>query len=120
MTVNKLTSSQLHQLVVTTLEDHKAIDIKDFDVTHLTDVTDHIVVCTATSKRHALTLADKTSTIAKQQGEKPLSSESDNSSEWILIDFVDVVVHIMLAETREFYSLEKLWNMTESSRQQND
>jgi len=108
----------LLDIILQSLNDNKAIDVKSFDVSHLTDVTDHVIVCTATSKRHALTLADKASIIAKSNGEKPLSSEQDDSSEWILIDFVDVVVHIMLAEAREFYSLEKLWNITESSRQQ--
>ena len=118
MDANKLSSKALHQLVITALEDNKAIDIRSFDVTHLTDVTDSIVVCTSTSKRHALTLAEKVSVLAKQKGEQALSTEGDDDSAWILIDFVDVVVHIMLAETREFYSIEKLWNMTETSRQQ--
>ena len=111
-------TDQLLELILTTLDDHKAIDVKSFDVKHLTDVTDNVIICTATSKRHALTLSDKVSTIAKQNGEKPLSSENDDACEWVLIDFVDVVVHIMLASTREFYSIEKLWNMTESKRQQ--
>ncbi|MBV54072.1 MAG: ribosome silencing factor [Coxiellaceae bacterium] len=120
MNTNTLSSKALHELVVAALDDNKAIDIKSFDVTHLTDVTDSIVVCTSTSKRHALTLAEKVSLLAKQKGERALSTEGDENSEWILIDFVDVVVHIMLAETREFYSIEKLWNMTESSRQQHN
>ncbi len=118
METNTLSPQELHALIITALEDNKAIDIKSFDVTHLTDITDTIVVCTSTSKRHALTLAEKVSLLAKQQGERALSTEGDDNSEWILIDFVDVVVHIMLAETREFYSIEKLWNMTESSREQ--
>lgn len=116
MSTTPIHTDKLLSLILTTLDDHKAIDVKHFDVKHLTDVTDHVIVCTATSKRHALTLTDKVSTIAKQNGEKPLSSENDDSCEWMLIDFVDVVVHIMLANTREFYSIEKLWNMTESKR----
>ena len=79
-----------------------------------------MVVCTATSNRHAISVADKLITAVKAVGIRPFNSiEDQNETGWILVDLLDIVVHIMLAETREFYSLEKLWTVTEASRNTN-
>ncbi|HNB01738.1 MAG TPA: ribosome silencing factor [Nitrosomonas sp.] len=107
----------LLSLVENTLAAHKALDIKILDVSSLTDVMDTMVICTATSVRHAASMADKLIVAAKKIGVKPFNSiENQTDTGWILIDLLDVVVHIMLAEIREFYSLEKLWTVTEASR----
>ena len=108
----------IRALAVNTLDENKAINISNIDVTALTDVTDYLIICTATSTRHAKSLADKLLRTMKNQGIKPLGIEGEQQSEWILVDLQDVVVHIMLAEIREFYDLEKLWTMTEEMRQQ--
>ena len=106
----------LINLVTTTLDDHKAIDIKYIDVTDMTDIIDGMIIASGTSTRHVKSLADKVIEAAKKAGERPLGTEGENTGEWVLIDLTDIVVHIMLPEQREFYNLEKLWMATETLR----
>ena len=106
----------LHDLIINILNDNKAQSITDLDVTHLTDITDRVIICTATSQRHAKTLADKLLETSKKHQHPPLSHDTSSNSDWLLIDYADIVVHIMLKDAREFYSLEKLWNITALSR----
>ena len=113
-----MTSDSLKDLVVTTLDDNKAQEITAIDVRDLTQVTDYFVIATATSTRHAKSLADKVGQAAKAQNVMPLSTTGEEAGEWVLLDLQDVVVHIMLPEARQFYQLEKLWGMTEAIRQQ--
>lgn len=109
--------AQLSQLVVTTLDDNKAEDIVNIDISHLTSMADKMVLCTATSTRHAKALLDKVVRASREAGIRPIGTEGETSAEWILIDLTDVIVHIMLAEQREFYSLEKLWTVAEEFRE---
>ncbi len=94
------------------MEDAKAIDIKSLDVRNLTDITDYMIVATGTSDRHVKTISDRVLEFMTKQGWKPLGLEGDNAREWILVDYVDVVVHIMREQTRKHYDLESLWNET--------
>lgn len=109
-----MNSEQLLTLVQNTLEDSKGVDIAVMDVRKLTSIADYMVVASATSTRHAASMADKLSQAAKQHGAAPLSITGESDSEWVLIDLNDIIVHIMLADAREFYSLEKLWSVTET------
>jgi len=109
---------ELTQLVTTTLEDNKAQDVAELDVTSLTDAMDAMIVCTATSTRHAKSLATKVIQASKQSGVKPFGIEGEQFGEWVLIDLSDVIVHIMLKEQRELYQIEKLWMATENIRKQ--
>lgn len=111
MEVNSLT-----KLVTETLEDNKANDIQVLDVTALTDMTDRLIICSAISARHVDALRDKIVVTVKAEGHRPSCIDGESESGWILIDLQDVIVHIMLPETRDFYSLEKLWAMTETAR----
>ena len=112
-----MTSDALKNLVVTTLEDGKAVDAVALDVRTLTSIADAFVICTATSTRHAKSLGDKVIVAAKAAGVMPLNVEGVVAAEWILVDLQDIIVHILLAEQREFYQLEKLWNTAEAIRQ---
>lgn len=108
---------ELTELVIEIITGHKAQDIKVLDVSSLTDVMDIMIVCTATSIRHAASMADKLAEALRKIGIKPYNKVEDQTETgWILVDLLDIVVHIMLAETREFYSLEKLWTVTETQR----
>lgn len=108
---------ELTGMLVNALNDLKAKDIKVLDVSPLTNVTDKMIICTATSSRHAASLADKLVTAMKRMGVRPFNSiEDQTDTGWILVDLLSVVVHVMLSETREYYSLEKLWTVTEDSR----
>lgn len=116
---HSMKSGELVKIVVDTLNKHKGLQINDLDVTTLTDLVDHVIICSAISKRHASALADKAIRRAKESGVRPLGVEGDTEAEWILIDLYDVIVHIMLPEVRNFYSLEKLWDVAESARRHN-
>lgn len=110
----------LLNFIVKILEDNKAEDILNLDVRELTTITDWMIICSATSKRHAKALADHLVTKIKSEGIQPLGVEGENESEWVLVDLSDIVIHIMLPETRKFYSLEKLWNVTLKVREDVD
>ena len=100
---------QMCETVIASMEDAKGVDIKSLDVRNLTDITDYMIVATGTSDRHVKTISDRVLEFMTEQGWKPLGLEGDNAREWILVDYVDVVVHVMLPATRDFYELEKLW-----------
>jgi ribosome-associated protein len=99
----------LTRLVVDALDDHKAVNTVTLDVTGLTDVMDYLVITSGTSSRHVKSLADNVCMEAKKQGVRPLGVEGEAAGEWVLVDFGDVVVHVMLPATRDFYDLERLW-----------
>ena len=104
-------SVELVELVKNALEDTKARDVVVLDVRDMTGVTDYMVVASGTSNRHVKSLANNVIDEAKQQGVTPFGMEGDNVSEWVLVDFGDVVVHAMLPEARTFYDIERLWSV---------
>ncbi|MFU8798326.1 MAG: ribosome silencing factor [Gammaproteobacteria bacterium] len=100
----------LKNLIIKALEDLKGKNIIVLDVTELTPMTDIMIICTGTSNRHVKSLAKNVVERAKKRGEQPLGIEGEREGDWILIDLNSVVVHVMLAEVRTLYSLEKLWS----------
>ena len=102
-------AEQLKQLVLDALDDLKAVNTVSLDVTGLTDVMDYLIVTSGTSNRHVRSLADNVCMEAKKQGQRALGVEGEDAGEWVLVDFGDVVVHVMLPATRDFYDLERLW-----------
>lgn len=104
-----MNSEKLKQLVVDALEDLKGVDIKILDVTDRSSVTDILVIGSGNSTRQIKALADHVRDKAKEQGVIPLSVEGAPDSGWVLVDLGDVVVHVMLQDTRDYYNLEKLW-----------
>lgn len=103
-------SEQLKTLVIEQLEDLKAKDIKVLDVKELSSITDYMVICSGTSNRHVKSIAHNLVSEVKDRGLMPLGLEGDDVAEWVLVDLGDVVAHIMLPQTRDFYQLEKLWD----------
>lgn len=96
--------------LVNLLEDHKAKNITVLDVSKITDITDLMIICTGNSNRHVKTLAHYLVSAAKAKGMTLYGIEGEKEGEWILIDLVDAIIHIMLPQEREFYNLEKLWS----------
>lgn len=109
-------TEKLRDLVVSSLEDLKAIDIHTIDVSGQNPLTDLFVVASGTSSRHVKSMADKVVTRAKEGGLQPLGIEGYHQGDWVLVDLNDVIVHLMLPRTRAFYNLEKLWEVTEAQR----
>ncbi len=112
-TSNENTVDRLQAIVTAALEDVKGADIKVIDVHDLTSITDRMVIVSGTSSRHIKALADNVVLKARENGFTPLGVEGESDAGWILVDLVDVVVHIMMPDTREFYALEKLWSVGE-------
>ena len=102
-------AESLKSLVVEALEDLKAVNPVTLDVAGMTDVMDFLVIASGTSNRHVKSLANNVCMEAKKQGMRPLGVEAEGAGEWVLVDFGDVVVHVMLPATRDFYDLERLW-----------
>ena len=102
---------RLLKTVLTALEDMKAVDIRVIDVREQTSITDIMIIASGTSTRHVKAIADNVELEAKKIGARAMGVEGDKGSEWILVDLVDVVVHVMMPEVREFYALEKLWSV---------
>jgi len=101
--------ASLEKLVFDSLDDLKALDISVMDVSDKSSVTDRMIIATGTSSRHNKALLEKLVERAKRENILPLGVEGQNVSNWMLVDLGDVVVHIMTAEAREYYNLEKLW-----------
>ena len=93
------------------LVDLKAVDPVVLDVRGLSSVMDWLIVASGTSSRHVKSLADNVIMKARQQGVRPLGVEGERVGEWVLVDFGDVVVHVMQPAARSFYDLERLWSI---------
>ena len=100
---------RLLNIAVDAIDDLKGVDMIVIDVRDMTSITDRMVIVSGTSTRHAKAIAEHVALTAKQAGYPPLGVEGEQEAEWILIDLGDVVVHVMMPSTREFYALEKLW-----------
>ncbi|TLM79612.1 ribosome silencing factor [Microbulbifer harenosus] len=108
--------TDLKTIAVNALEDLKGQDITALDVSELSDVMETLIICTGTSNRQVKSLANNVVEDGKEAGFRPIGVEGMETGEWVLVDYGDVVVHVMQAETRRFYDLEKLWSMTPNTR----
>ncbi|MBI3896686.1 MAG: ribosome silencing factor [Gammaproteobacteria bacterium] len=102
-------TAQLRKYINDALEDAKAHDVINLDVRKVAEFTDYMIIVTGTSNRHVASVADKVLDKLTSRGRKPIGVEGMETGDWVLIDFGDVVVHVMRAPIREFYQLEKLW-----------
>jgi ribosome-associated protein len=99
---------QLRQ-AVQAVRDHKALDLNILDLKGICSFTDYFVICTGTSTRHTQAVCDAVVEELKKSGIKPTHVEGYNRAEWILVDYLNFVVHIFLESARHFYDLERLW-----------
>ena len=104
-------ANSLKQLVIEALEDIKGHDPVVLDVTRQTDIADYMVIVSGNTNRQVKALVDNVLEKAKAGGVEVLGVEGIESAEWVLIDLVDVIVHVMLPAIREFYDLESLWSV---------
>lgn len=113
---NKTKPGALTDIAVAALEDMKAVNVKVLDVRKLTDVTDTMIVATGTSDRHVKSIAGRVVERCRQAGHRPYGVEGEREGEWVLVDLQDLIVHVMLPRIREFYGLEKLWDLRPAAR----
>lgn len=91
------------------LDEHKGIEIVVLDMRKVSGFTDFMVLCTGRSEPHVRALADAVTDRLVERRVKPGHVEGKSAGHWILLDFLQLVVHIFTPETRSFYQLEKLW-----------
>jgi ribosome-associated protein len=106
----------LKAVVIDALADMKALEVKVLDVRGLTDVADCMVIASGTSDRHVRSVAQRVVERTKEAGFRPHGVEGQQDSDWVLIDLNEMIVHVMLPRVREFYGLEKLWDITATKR----
>ena len=106
----------LKTVVIDALADMKALEVKVLDVRGLTDVADFMVIASGTSDRHVRSVAQRVVERTKEAGFRPHGVEGQQDSDWVLIDLNEMIVHVMLPRVREFYGLEKLWDITATKR----
>lgn len=95
--------------IVKALYNKKAEDIKVIEITDLTIIADHFIITNGNSTTQTRALADEVDFRMSQLGINPTRTEGYNGSNWIVLDYSDIVVHVFYKETREFYQLERLW-----------
>lgn len=100
----------LKSKLIDLLDEMKAVDVQAFNVTDMTTITDYMIVSSGSSGRHVRSIASRVLEGMREEGVRPLGSEGEEHGEWVLIDYGDVVLHVMKPETRDFYQLEKLWS----------
>jgi ribosome-associated protein len=100
------------QVVAHALDDLKALETTFLDVRHLTTVTDAMAIASGRSDRHVRAIAHAVVEESKKAGFRPIGVEGANAGEWVLVDLGELVVHVMLPRVREFYNLEKLWDIS--------
>lgn len=108
---NVLDARAQSDIIIAGLQEIKAQDIVRMNLSKLEGaISDYFVICTATSDKHAQALADSVEKFMKEKAKnRPNVREGYLAGEWILLDYVNVIVHIFLKDTRNFYRLEALW-----------
>lgn len=109
-----MSSIDLAQTLASALEAKRGVDVRVLDLAGLRSFTDCFVLASATSQRHAHTLAEAVIDAAREAGHRALGVEGLALGRWVLIDLGDVIVHVFSEDAREFYALERLWGDAEN------
>ena len=102
--------SDLKQIIISTLDSNKALDIVLIDLKDKSSIADHMIIASGTSSRHIQALSEQVLEKFKISGIANCKIEGQNSNDWKLIDGIDLIVHIFNPEKRKFYELEKIWS----------
>ena len=101
---------KLKKLIEKTLDYNKALDIVSIDLREKTSIADYMIIASGTSSRHIQALSEIILDKLKNEGINNCHIEGKESSEWKLIDGMDVIIHIFIPEKRKYYDLEKMWS----------
>ncbi|MDC0353866.1 ribosome silencing factor [Candidatus Pelagibacter sp.] len=102
--------SDLKSIVINTLDLNKAQDIVTIDLKNKSSMADFMIIASGTSSRHIQSLSEQVLEKLKDNGIKNSKIEGKESSEWKLVDGIDLIIHIFHPEKRKFYELEKIWS----------
>lgn len=111
MTKKKVSNDELITIIIKGIEDVKGEDIQLFDLREIENtVTDYFVICTGNSNTQVNAISQSVQKmVSKELKDKPWHVEGESNAEWVLMDYVNVVVHVFQKQTREFYDIEGLW-----------
>jgi len=104
-------AQKIKNIIIAAIEDAKGNDTIAIEVAHLTQVTDHMIITSGTSNRHIQTIAETVMKSAEEAGFEKIGIEGLGKSEWVVVDFADVVLHVMSPAAREHYNIEGLWDI---------
>lgn len=103
---------ELTQAAAQAAADKLGTDIVAFDVSEQLAITDVFLVITATNERQVGSVVDGVEEALREHGAKPVRREGDREQRWVLLDYLDLVVHVQHSDERRFYALERLWQDT--------
>jgi len=102
--------SNLKKEIINILDSHKALDVVSIDLKGKSSVADYMIIASGTSSRHIQALSEQVFEKLKNNGIENCKIEGKESSDWKLVDGIDLIVHIFNPEKRKFYELEKMWS----------
>ncbi len=111
---------ELKALAINAVEDLKAFDVNILDVTGRSSITDVLIFASGRSDRQVKSIANNVVQEAKKAGVAPLGVEGLNTGDWVLVDLGDVVVHVMLPQVRDYYGIERIWEVDDDAEQSLD
>tara|TARA_A100000164_G_scaffold170558_1_gene151424 strand:- start:417 stop:767 length:351 start_codon:yes stop_codon:yes gene_type:complete len=103
-------NTDLKKIIIKTLDSNKALDIVSIDLKNKSSIADYMIIASGTSSRHIQSLSEQVMDKFKENGLGQCKIEGKDSSEWKLVDGIDIIVHIFNPEKRKFYELEKIWS----------
>jgi len=103
------TPSNIIIQIVQTIYDKKGTNIVALDVRGISSITDFVIIADGNVDRHVIALANELQDLMKKEGERPVHAEGKQSGDWIVLDYFQVVIHLLLPEMRQKYQLERLW-----------
>ena len=107
--VNEMTTMELVKLAVKTLDEKKAKDIEVLNVTQLSTLADYFIIASGSSFTQVKGLTDEIDDAFSKAGHEPKHIERDTSSNWILLDYGDIIIHVFYSTARDFYNLTGIW-----------
>ena len=103
-------NTNLKSIILDTLDSNKALDIISIDLKNKSSMADYMIIASGTSSRHIQALSEQVLEKLRANGVKNSKIEGKGSSDWKLVDGIDLIVHIFNPEKRKFYELEKIWS----------
>tara|TARA_B100001559_G_scaffold283282_1_gene257878 strand:+ start:266 stop:616 length:351 start_codon:yes stop_codon:yes gene_type:complete len=103
-------NTNLKKIIIETLDSNKALNIVSIDLKDKSSIADYMIIASGTSSRHIQSLSEQVMDKFKEYGLSQCKIEGKDSTEWKLVDGIDIIVHIFNPEKRKFYELEKIWS----------